>query len=408
MKKRLITLFALVIAYTIAISYIIPSFNIKVLGKEVNFTALPSLRNNTSDQIDVNLPGSTYSYRYEIRNVVAPENAKDRARIIGEDINVLTKRLSYFLQEDSFEIRSYEKDNQIYFQIFTNESLDTGTGVLTIPASNFEITSIELLFSADPNTGPTTSQARLNLSRNNFGNAELIEQPIDSTSSYYIVKMPLGILSPSQINEIREVQSSSPSIRTKIGNTDYTSQFQYATDANTFEQTPISLGVASTDSKSEALSIVSILNTGSLSAGYEIVETEQIIDERQNEVRWMAFILILAIAVFGLAFFYKNLNLKKAIVITLTLLLGAALVKALGQSISLGYLIIISVLVMFSLFGEKMEYFLVLLFVVLISKLFGVIDFVDISWGEISILLAQSAPLISIKDVKRIEKKYQN
>lgn len=402
MKKHL-PILLLILLVVSAILYLIPNFSITNNGQRYTFINFPSAIDKAYPDLALDFPGHTQSYKITIESKDKIDSADEWSRVASRDQKTLEQRLELIVGND-YELRLKNDSSKIRFDVTTSDRIYNPTAV-TSQNSTFQVYS-----NTTPSVSTTTGQASgsekklLDLKREDFGFAEVVSAPKQDQSTgqpQYTVRMPLGLfLGPDKIQLINDNLFSQLSVTTSEA--EYNASFDYNQAG-----VPTHLLINKISSKTEAEYLRAFLNTSPYKVEYEKVsENYYVNNTKQVAILTAIFVVILAGAIILNRYTIKNLKLNKLLLIIGLLIIYFASLKLFAIPITIANLLLISVVVLFTLFNSRVEYYLTLIGILFLTKLLGFLPGFDINTGNL-ILISIFTFLIWLTNyVQKSDKKY--
>lgn len=402
MKKHL-PISLLILLVVSAILYLIPNFSITNNGQRYTFINFPSAFDKAYPDLALNFPGQTSNYKISIESKDKIDSPDEWSRSASRDQKTLEQRLESIVGND-YELRLNNDSGKIQFGVTTSDRIYNPTAV-TSQNSIFQVYS-NTTPSVSTTTGDTTGSEKklLDFKREDFGFAEVVSAPTQDQSTgqpQYTVRMPLGLfLGPDKIQLINDNLFSQLSLTTSEA--EYNASFDYNQAG-----VPTHLLVTKITSKTEAEYLRAFLNTPPYKVEYQkISENFYVNNTKQVAILMAIFVLILSGAIILNRYTIKNLNLNKLLLIIGLLIIYIASLKLFAIPLTITNLLLMSVIVLFTLFNSRVEYYLTLIGILLLTKLLGFLPGFDISTGNL-ILIAIFTFLIWLTNyVQKSDKKY--
>ncbi len=379
MNRHLLTLF-FILLIAISVLYLIPGFSLEYKNQRYTFSNYPSLINKSYDNIKVNIPGITETYITSIESVNQISNDNEWSQLLSRDQKTLEHRLEA-VYGNAYELRLDKKDNKARFTI-KSDDIVFDDKLLTTSNSVFEIYSVNTAAaSINPNSQSEPTKTVLNLQRDDFGFAEVVTTASNSPQSQHSVRIPLGLLmGPNKIKLIGDNLFAQLSITTSYG--EYSGKFDYNQSG-----TATHLVITGINSKSEAQYLRSLLNTPSYKLSYTSLGSE--FNTTGKKLLLGLTALILASFVFAAIlnrYTVNNLSIRKVLLMTGLILIYFGVVKLFAFELTLALLILLSIIIIFTLFNTRFEYYIALLTILFLLKLLGFLPGFEINIWNLLIL----------------------
>ena len=401
--KKFLPIALLILLVASSILYLIPGFSFDRDGKRYTFLNFPSLLNPAYSDIQLNLPGQTATYVTTIESSNQIDDPNEWNKLASRDQKILEQRLESVIGND-FEVRLHKKDDKVEFQVLTTDRLITSR-ILTSTNSVFELYATSSASATlDGQTSAGGQKELLNLKREDFGFAEVINTATQNSTSgqpEFTVRMPLGLFLGADKIELINSNLFSP-LTITMSESEYDAGFDYNQAG-----VPTHLLIKGIQSQTEAEYTRSFLNTTPYKLTY--TKTGEIYFLQNSKEVWtiigIIFTTLLAAIVLN-RYTVKNLSLKKLLLMIGLVIIYLAALKLLAIPLTLTNLILLAVVVLFTIFNTRVEYYMALVIILLVLKLLGYMPGLDISILNLIIFAIFTLFLWSTNYVQRTEKKY--
>ena len=401
MKKYLIQ-FLLFLSLLGSAIYLIPSKEITFKGKSYAFTNLPSL-DKKQENLELNLTRLENHYQYTLESAVSIAEARQWTKDAAKDQKTLERRVESLIG-NKYEVRLDNIDNRIVFNIFTSENLGTNSQVLSISNTDLKVSAKETsLVTLDANATETpegeTKNVDLNFKRSDFGIAE-INISDEAQGAELQVRLPLGLIGPEKIKEINNRAASTLDIT--IGSNTYTGRFSI--NPNTFSITHLAISPVS--SMEDAKALRALLNTGNYNFAYNVTQAKEVKNNNGTQKLGLFLLFTLFSAILINKLTLNNLSGKKLFYIFSFTLIGLALTKLFGVVVTDGYIFLLSITILLTIFSSRYTYYVLILGLLILTKLLGYLYYMDLKWSQIILLILMSVAIWSTNYIKKVNKKY--
>ncbi len=396
--RKLLVHIGFILLVGISVAYVLPSETFSSDNSFYYFNNFPSPVDKSERDVNIQIPGVTPTYSYSVISKSEVENDAEWNKLVAEDRKTLERRVESFVGTN-YELQVTRHERKAKFEIFLLDSLGPNTDILTSTNSTFTVSVVETASATieGQETPSEPEQTEINLQRSDFGAAEII--PVEDQQNpgqvNFQVRLPVGIVGPSKIDVMNQNIFSQLTIFT--GDQEFGGQFQSNQQTS---RTVNYLVLGPFQNPDQAAAVATFLNTGSYQLGYELSET-------RLETRGYGYLYLLAVIVivFLLCVMYRVLVLKERVLYTVSILLGSlavivAATKLLSIDITLGYILILTIVAVFGLLKVKTIYFITLGSILFTLKLLGYLYFFSVSWPALTFLFVASLVLWSIKYVK--------
>jgi hypothetical protein len=374
LKKLLFSLFILFVAASAL--YLIPNFDYTYQDKKYVFSNLPSLWDNNKKDLNISIPLLTPTYVYKVESANKIESENDWNNLASKDQKILEQRLQS-LMGNNFEIRLDKIDDKIVYTVYTNQRIPK-VDILSTTNSSFLIKAVK---DYDLETQQPSSFEDLNLSRSDYGYAEIVATTVQSEESptgaapAYDIRLPLSYSISAEKVDLMKSKALQTQLSLEVASTNYQGYF----NANS-TGVPTHLVISGITNPDEALYVKALLNTSPYNELYLFLSTDRV-DYSVNKLYAFIGIIIgiLALAIAINIWKVKNLSLKKALMIVAIVIIYTALFKLLSLTISLPAIFLMLSFVLFSIYNTKFIYYASLIGVLFLIKLLGYLNGFDIS-----------------------------
>lgn len=416
MKKYLPRLFSLNLLYktlfflavVASIGYLVPSFSKDYKGKKYVFENLRSaFDEDYQDLTAEGVKSNNKAYRYRVEAITELQSERDWNTVVAEDQKTLERRVESYLGSSDYEIELQNHNGKAVFFIYTASNVQGFEEILTRNNSDFQITvpdlSAEIV--SDPETGEAseTPTLDLNLTRSDFGFADIGVVQGGTNGIEFEVKMPIGLIGPEKLNRIRANYSSNLTVF--VGGKEYTGSF--LEDSSTIVNTePRNLRLKSISSIVEARAVKSFLNTSKFNLGYKLDKVE-VLEDKYNLLKLVATLLIVIVSALLLNLAtIKTISLKKTLYILGYIVIGFGLLKLFGVVLTDGFVFVLLAFTLMTIFSMRWSYYVGFFGILVIIKIFGYLYFISLEWSQILILAVTCLALYTTNNIKNLNKKY--
>jgi hypothetical protein len=403
--KRYLSFTALFLITLVSILYIIPSRNALRGDKYYFFHNLPSAFGEKSQNLRIRIPGVSETFKYQIESLL-PVNKSDWNDKVYADQKTVEARLKSFLA-DNFEVRVEKVNDRALFTIYTLNSLGSYTNILNSVNNDFKITVETPTITADQtSTTQSGSQEKtLNLTRSDFDYADINVTTASSTDTSgsnvkFEVHLPIGLLvGAEKINLLKAQALNGSQIDLYIGGRKYQGGFLPNSNGSITD-----LVINSVTSLDEAAILQTFLNTSSLKQEYTQKNSSSI-GYKNGKLKFIAFIILLIIGAIILnKFTIDTISIKKLSLIFAFTMIGFGVSKLFGLTIGLGYTIVLTTLIIFTLFNTRFIYISGLFGILLLIKVMGLLYFIHLNWDQILVLAAVGLLFWMTRNIKKGDK----
>lgn len=333
-----------------------------------------------NDDLKLNSVNTSKTYVYKIYSAQEFSGDAERNSYIAQDNIILKNRLEQFLDSE-FEIRSESMNGKILFTIYANEDFSENFNILTNDADNFEISIInqadptqqEQQLDADGNPIPIEQEEPepLNLSRGDFGRAEVRDLSRGLSDEQYQVRLPIGInLSLDKIRKINE--NTFEQLSSEIYGASFVSNFIPPVQGGSVTYFAVSTSLT----KEQAQYMAALLNSDPLTLDYAF--SDFMVEENDfNFYKLILFLIIIFTSSILISKLYmkQKISLEKDIFILVAFIGFIGFYKFFNVPLDTFTLIIASILLSMTVMNTKFNDYLVFgIFLTLIS-LFGLTGF---------------------------------
>lgn len=392
------SLFLFVIVFlSVGIFYLIPNFEFNIADRWLVYKTLPNFNNKNDNLIFKNII-LTPTYEYLITAESTSDNFKENTFLALQDSETLRGRLKV-LYGDNFEIRTDFSSNSITHTIYLNESIDEYLNIITTSYNEFNIfekslnTSLnsindqELQNNITESSNESENEVKLELTRSDFGFAEIREIKTDENKTLYQVRLPLSLfISYDRLKYLNNYLGKNLNIR--IGGMEFQLYLDYNQNYN-----PVGLVIYGIENRGQALMLKSLLNSGSTNMIYKLSGVR--FHDRGLNFFVLSYLFIPFIFLVTTFFLIRKNILEFNIIfkIGFFVILFLIIFKFLNIIFSLHTLFLLFSALFLSLFGKKYAITLYVFFISLISlKLLTILKGFDISL--LSMFLSTSLVLL--------------
>lgn len=369
MTIRNIGLIAFVILVGLSVLYLVPTFNIDFAGRRYFYEGLPSLFDARSLQLNIDSAGNTDGYKYVVKSASIPDSKQDVHLLVARDLHIFEERLRNYVG-NNFEIRTDIGSNDVTLTFLLNKSLEQSTNLLTSTNADFEIRTLKTVTTSESQSeGSSPQYETLNLQRNDFGFAELLERQSVGNVSQYEIALPLSLLiTPEKIDLIRN-QLNKP-LQVSVAGSEWQAYFDYNQN-----YVPTRLILTSIPNRAQATLIKGFLNTEPTNLAYNLEGVYYVEYQWYQSLIPYAVMIIAVILAFLLDYWrYKRTSKTRIFFILGLTFICLAAVKFFNQTFSVTTALILSIPLIFIILSTHyiyLFYFILISFIKLLTLLKG-------------------------------------
>ncbi len=401
MFVRNIGLFMFTIFVGLSVLYLIPPFTFDFNGKRYVYEGLPTLVDARSYELNIDTAGNTGTYKYIVKSVSAPSSKEELHSLVAKDLQIFEERLRNYVG-NNFEIRSDIQDGGVTYTFLLNKSLEQSTNLLTSTNSDFEIRALKTVNTVDStNQNSTPQYETLNLQRNDFGFAELLDRQSTNNFARYEVALPLSLfISPDKINFIREKLNTA--LQVSVAGSEWQAYFDYNQS-----YVPTRLVLTGIPNRAQAILIRGFLNTEPTSLSYNL-ESVHYVEYKWYRTLLPYMLMTLAMIVALVIDFVKNRSVAKLRIFPIfgLMLILLASLKLLNQTLSVTVALMVASAVILTILSTSYVYLLYFFGLVSFIKLLTLLKGWDVSMLTMVILVIFTILLSLVNYNISLGKKY--
>ncbi|GIW57066.1 MAG: hypothetical protein KatS3mg083_011 [Candidatus Dojkabacteria bacterium] len=382
MTIRNIGLIAFVILVCLSVLYLVPTFSIDFAGRRYFYEGLPSLFDARSLQLNIDSAGNTDGYKYVVKSASIPDSKQDVHLLVARDLHIFEERLRNYVG-NNFEIRTDIGSNDVTLTFLLNKSLEQSTNLLTSTNADFEIRTLKTVTTSESQSeGSSPQYETLNLQRNDFGFAELLERESVGNVSQYEIALPLSLLiTPEKIDLIRN-QLNKP-LQVSVAGSEWQAYFDYNQN-----YVPTRLILTSIPNRAQATLIKGFLNTEPTNLAYNLEGVYYVEYQWYQSLIPYAVMIIAVICAFLLDYWrYKRISKTRIFFILGLTLICLAAVKFFNQTFSVTTALILSIPLIFIILSTHYIYLFYFIGLISFIKLLTLLKGFDISMVSMVLIL---------------------